>query len=82
MGRLSQDERDAVQKMLWEERKSFALSPDDIGDVPDLKMDLNTTDEVPVQKSYISIPRPLFNEVKSHLQDLFNRGWTSSSKSA
>ena len=59
--------------MLLEKRLSFAQS-DDIGDAKDLQLEIKTVDEVPFVKSYNSIPRPLFNEVKGHVQDLVNRG--------
>ena len=68
--------------MLFEERDAFAMSKNDIGDAKDLKMEINTSDETPVQKTYNSIPRPLFHEVKCHIQDMVNRGWITKSKSA
>ena len=45
-------------------------------------MDLPTTDEVPVQRSYNSIPRPLYAQVKQHVQELLNKGWVRKSNSA
>ncbi len=38
-------------------------------------------DQTPVQKTYNSIPRPLYPEVKQHIEDLLNRGWVTKSKS-
>ena len=35
----------------------------------------------PVQKSYSSIPRPLYAEVKHYIEDLLNRGWITKSQS-
>lgn len=35
----------------------------------------------PVQKTYMSVPKPLHNEVKEYLQDLLNRGWIIPSQS-
>ena len=81
-GGLTESEEKLVKGMLWTERESFAMNPDDIGDAQDLQMDLNTTDEVPVQRSYISIPKPLVAEVKAHIQDLLNRGFIRPSKSS
>lgn len=36
----------------------------------------------PVKKTYISVPKPLHQEVKDYLQDLLNRGWISESRSS
>ena len=44
-------------------------------------MDVKTEDNVPVQKSYNSIPRPLYQDVKQHIEDMLNRGWIKKSKS-
>ena len=79
---LSDSERDVAEKLLWEERHVFAKDGSDIGNAKDLVIDINTVDEQPVQRTYNSVPRPLYNAVKSHLQDLLNRGWVVHSKSA
>ena len=68
--------------MLWDERGAFAESDEVIVSAEDLQMDLTTTDEVPVQKRYNSIPRPLLTEVKGHIEDMLNRGWITRSSSA
>ena len=78
---LKVDEQELVREMLWEERKAFSCNEDDIGDVPDMNLELKTTDEVPVQNNYNAIWRPLFDEVNHHVQDLLNRGWITRSKS-
>ena len=71
---LSASEQDKVRKMLWEERNAFA-DEDEIGCAQELVMEINTEDEVPVQKTYNSIPRHLYQAVKEHVQDLLNKGW-------
>ena len=68
--------------MLREEREAFAQNDDAIGCAEDLRMDITTTDEVPVQKRYNSIPRPILHEVKGHIEDMLNRGWITRSSSA
>ena len=40
------------------------------------------TDNVPVQKSYVNVPKPLFKEVKSYIEDLLNRGFVRKSQSS
>ena len=82
LSNLTLEQQEIVKSMLLEERLSFAQSDDDIGDAKDLQLEIKTVDEVPVVKSYNSIPRPLFNEVKGHVQDLVNRGWVTKSKSS
>ena len=46
-----------------------------------LEMDIGLTSDQPVQKNYIPIPRPLYPEVKSYIEDLLNRGFIRKSKS-
>jgi len=67
--------------MLREESGAFAMDDDDIGCVEDLELEINLMDNDPVEKAYNSIPKPLYGEVKSHLQDMIHRGWISNSKS-
>ena len=57
------------------------MSDDDVGCVPELEMDIGLTSDQPVQKNYISTPRPLYPEVKGYIEDLLNRGFIRKSKS-
>ena len=77
---LNCDQQKAVKEMLWEERHVFIMDENDVGDT-DLQLDIKTTDEVPVQKAYNNIPKPLYEEVKTHIHDLANRGWIKKSRS-
>lgn len=79
---LSEEEQRIVKDMLWEQRNAFSKTEDEIGCAPDLLLDLNTADEIPVQKTYNAIPRHLYKDVKNHVQDLLNRGWIRKSVSA
>jgi hypothetical protein len=79
---LNEHQAQKAREMLWEERVSFAENKDDIGDAKDLKMEINTEDEKPVQRAYNNIARPLIEEVKSHIEDLLNRQWITPSNSA
>ena len=45
-------------------------------------MKLELLDTTPVQKTYTSIPRPLYAEVKHYLEDLLNRGCITKSQSS
>ena len=79
---LSDEQQLTVKDMLWAERHAFSKDPDDIGDSDDLKLTVKTVDEVPVQKRYNAVPKQLYTEVKHHNEDLYNRGWIQTSKSA
>ena len=45
-------------------------------------MNVNLTDSIPGQKSYTSIPRPLYPEVKHYVEDLLNGGFVQKSRSS
>ncbi|KAF0037936.1 hypothetical protein F2P81_010810 [Scophthalmus maximus] len=78
---LNEEEQDVVKKMLYEESNTFARDDDDIGCVPSLQMSITLKDDIPVQRSYASIPKPLFKEVKDYIQDLLAKKWIVKSKS-
>ena len=78
---LSDQEKAAVKNMLDQEAASFSKDDKDMGSIPELKMKIRLTDEIPVQRTYQSIPRPLYQEVKLYLQDLLDRGWITRSES-
>ena len=71
-----------IRDMLWRKREAFCSDDGEIGEAKDLRMKINTTDEIPIQKNYYKIPKPLIEEVKNHVQDLLDRGWIKESKSA
>lgn len=78
---LTDEQRVRVKHMLREECKAFARDEKDIGCIPSLQMHITLKDTTPVQKTYMSIPKPLHQEVKQYVQDLFNRGWIRKSRS-
>jgi hypothetical protein len=78
---LTTQQRVMVKQMLEEEKESFSTSDDDIGCIEELELKLNMKDQTPVQKTFNSIPRPLYPEVKQYIEDLLNRGWITKSKS-
>ena len=79
---LTAEQKNAMRDMLWHEKKAFSCFPDDIGSAQELKLDIHTTDEVPVQRNYNSIPKPLLNDVKQHIQGMLDRKWIQKSQSA
>ena len=68
--------------MLREEAGAFAIDDEDVGNIEGLKMNINLIDNHPIQKNYLSIPRPLYPEVKSYIEDLLNRNFIRKSKSS
>lgn len=78
---LSSTQRDTVLEMLGGEKKAFSTGDEDIGLIEDLHMKINLSDQVPVQKTYMSIPRPLIREVKDYIQDLLRKEWIRKSSS-
>ena len=81
LSNLTEDQRLQARQMLLSERDSFAKDDDDIGCIPELQMEVTLKSNELVQKNYISIPRPLYTEVKSYIEDLLNRGFIKPSKS-
>lgn len=79
---LTVREREVAVRMLNDEAESFSKDDDDIGCIPDLQMNIPLSDNEPVQKSYNSVPRPLYAEVKQYIEDLLNRGWIRHSRSS
>ncbi|KAL0152786.1 hypothetical protein M9458_052509 [Cirrhinus mrigala] len=75
---LSEGQQKAVRRVLREECEPFAYDSDDVGCIPSLKMHITLHDTSPVQKTYMSVPKPLHNEVKEYLQDLLRGGWMPS----
>ena len=67
---ITKQQQMRVRQMLEEEKGTFSKSDDDIGCVEELELKLNMRDQIPVQKTYNSIPRPLYPEVKQHIEDL------------
>ena len=57
---LTREQEEEVRQMLKEEAASFAKNEDDIGCMEDLQMDIELSDSTPVQRNYVSIPRPPF----------------------
>ncbi|XP_022111414.1 uncharacterized protein LOC110990643 [Acanthaster planci] len=81
LSHLSRPQRTAVESLLREELAAFAKDGDDMGCAEGLRMTIKLSDETPVQKTYTSVPRPLYQEVRTYLSDLITRGWITKSNS-
>lgn len=78
---LEEEQQKLVREMLYEESNAFAQGDDDIGCITSLQMSISLKDNIPVQRAYASIPKPLYKEVKEYIQDLLARRWVVKSKS-
>lgn len=82
LSHLPEAQQRVARTMLREECGAFAYDSDDVGCIPSLVMHITLHDTSPVQKTYMSVPRPLHKEVKEYLQYLLNRGWITPSRSS
>ena len=82
LSHLDESKRETVLQMLREESASFSKTDDDIGCVKNLQMDILLKDTQPVSKTYLSVPKPLYREMKDYLQDLIAQGWVEQSTSS
>lgn len=82
LAHLDEHQRQIVGQMLREESESFSRSDDDIGCVENLQMNIPLKDAEPVSRTYLSVPKPLYKEMKDYLQDLIAQGWVEKSISS
>lgn len=78
---ISEAQKEQVRKVLREECEAFMRDDDDVGCIEELQMDIILEDTKPVQRPYVSIPPPMFAEVKAYLDEMKRRGWIRPSKS-
>lgn len=81
LSHLNEEQRAKVNKILCEEAGAFACDSDDIGCILSLQMSITLMDEIPVQRAYSALPKPLFKEDKEYVHELLLRGWIVKSKS-
>ena len=82
LSHLPAEQRNVVEDILRQENSTFSRDKLDIGDIPEVQMEINLNDEQPVQRRYNSLHRPLYPEVKAHIQDLLNRQFITKSTSS
>ena len=81
LGGLTESQKRSTLKLLCEKQNPSSRNDDDIGIVPDLKLNINLTDDTPAQKNYGAVPRPLYPEVKAYIEDLLNKNFICKSTS-
>lgn len=82
LSHLADDQRQVARQMLREECHSFSRSDNDIGCIERLQMTISLKDSDPVKRTYMSVPRPLYQEMKGYLHDLIAQGWVRKSNSS
>lgn len=82
LSHLSESERVVVQNMLRGECCTFSKSDDDIGCIEKLKLSISLKDVDPVTRTYLSVPKPLYKEMKEYLHNLIAQVWVKKSNSA
>ena len=81
LSHLNPEERVQIERLLRDECHLFAREDTDIGEIPELQMEINLSDEIPVNEAYRHLPRKLYDDVKTYLQDLIVNGWIRESTS-
>ena len=81
LSNLTVSQRKNAENLLIQEQDTFSSGDDDVGCAKELQMTIDLNDTTPVQKTYASIPKPLYPEVKQHIEDLLNKGFITRSKS-
>lgn len=81
LSHLKPEQQRLVGELLYAESAAFARDSSDIRCIPSLQMSIKLQDDIPVQKSYALVPKPLYKEVKEYIQELLVKGWIVKSKS-
>lgn len=82
LSHLDTDQKQIVRQMLGEEYHSFSRSDNDICCIGRLQMTISLKDPEPVKRTYMSVPRPLYQEMKGYIHDLIAQGWVKKSNSS
>ena len=82
LSELNPKQRQVVEQMSIQEVAAFSVSNSDIGNVISTSMDIKLHNNTPVQLNYHSVPKPLYAELKTHIENLLSRGWIVNSASS
>ena len=78
---LNPEERRKVQQLITREADVFSVVDFDIGNITSTHMEIKLQDKTPVQLNCHSVPKPLYAELKAHIENLYNKGWIINSSS-
>ena len=79
---ITEEQKKKVRRLLRDECESFMRNDDDVNLIDGLCLQMNMEDETPVQRQYNCVPKPLYPEVKSYIEDLLNKKWIRPSSSS
>lgn len=82
LSHLDESQRKIARDMLRQESNSFSRSDSDIGCIEKLQLNISLKDPEPVVRTYMSVPKPLYEEMKDYLKDLIAQGWIEKSHSS
>ena len=71
---LNPEERREVQQLTIREADVFSVVDSDIGNITSTQMEIKLQDKTPAQLNYHSVPKPLYAELKTHIENLYNKG--------
>ncbi len=74
LNHLPGEQQERVRQIMRENSGVFAKDDWDTGCIRDLRMDIRLKYDIPVKKTYNAIPWPLYQEVKTHIQNLLSQG--------
>ena len=66
---LNPEKRREVQQLITREADIFSVIDSDIGNIISTQMEIKPQDETPVQLNYHSVPKPLYAELKAHIEN-------------
>ena len=75
MDSLTPKQKRLALQFLTVEQELFAKDDNDIGSIPLLKLDLNLSYQIPIQKNHVAVPLPLYSEVKAYINGLLNKNF-------
>ena len=81
LSRLNPKQRQMVEQIIIQVAATFSVEDSDIGNVTSTCMDIKLHDNTPVQLNYHSVPKPLYAELKAHIEYLLSIGWIVNSTS-
>ena len=82
LSHLPEDKKKIVEQVLREEADVFCQEGVLQGDVPDMEMEINLTDQVPIVIPHRQIPRSFYEEVKNFVNDMIVNNWVRESRSS
>ena len=79
---LTYDQREQVRALIKEENSVFSVDDDDVDNATSYQMRIHLSDKTPVQQNDNSIPKTLYDELKSYIDDLLDKKWIINSHSS